>query len=465
MEKVECIVVGGGLAGLSAAYGLASEGLEVMLLERGDYAGAKNVTGGRLYLSPIRGIYPELWEAAAEALEEGGPAAPVERPVVRELVTMMSPGAQATVEIAADGFGGARPQSYTVVRARLDQWFADRVIEKGVMIVPKMKVDELLTEPTEARTAAAEAAGGDGGAGVAALAEPGKVIGIRAGGDEIGADVVVVAEGALGLLSSAAGLRAEPRPEDHALGYKEIIELPPSTIEDRWHLNPGEGAAHLFMGSLTKGMTGGGFVYTNRDSVSLGIVVAMHQMMGRGDELESWQLLDEFKDVAQIRPLVAGGTVAEYSAHAIPEGGIEKVPRLFGDGYLLVGDAAGLSLNALVTVRGMDFAIASGYYAAKAIARVKKAGDFGRAGLAAYEASLRSSFVLQDLQTARAYPRLIENPRLFTQYPELVTRLLRDVYTVGPGPTPALVKKALRAVRGQLLRPSTWRDAWELRKL
>jgi electron transfer flavoprotein-quinone oxidoreductase len=276
---------------------------------------------------------------------------------------------------------------------------------------------------------------------------------------------VVVAEGALGLLSSAAQLREEPQPEDYAVGYKEVIELPPGTIEDRWRLNPGEGAAQLFMGALTRGMTGGGFLYTNRDSISLGIVVAMHQMKSRGDELESWQLLDDFKEVAQIKPLVAGGTVAEYSAHAIPEGGIDKVPRLFGDGYLLVGDAAGLSLNALVTVRGMDFAIASGYYAAKAIAAAKKAGDCSAAGLAGYEASLRASFVLRDLETARAYPRIIENPRLFTRYPELATRVLQDVYSVGPGPTTGIVKKALRNVRGELLRPSTWRDAWEMRKL
>ena len=471
MEKVECIVVGGGLAGLSAAYGLASEGFEVMLLERGDYAGAKNVTGGRLYLSPIRNIYPELWEAA-EALDREGPEAPFERPVVRELVTMMSPGAQTTIEIAADRFGGARPQSYTVVRARLDQWLADRVTEKGVMVVPKMKVDELLVEPaSEAGAADAadpmlDAAGTRVGiAGAGAGPRPPRVIGIRAGGDEIGADVVVVAEGALGLLSSAAQLREEPQPEHYAVGYKEVVELPAGTIEDRWHLNPGEGAAQLFMGALTRGMTGGGFLYTNRDSISLGIVVAMHQMKDRGDELESWQLLDEFKELAQIKPLVAGGTVAEYSAHAIPEGGIAQVPPLCGDGYVLVGDAAGLSLNALVTVRGMDFAIASGYYAARAIAAAKKADDYSVAGLASYEASLRSSFVLQDLETARAYPRIIENPRLFTRYPELATRLLQDVYTVGPGPTTGIVKKALRDVRGELLRPSTWRDVWEMRKL
>jgi electron transfer flavoprotein-quinone oxidoreductase len=74
METVECIVVGGGLAGLSAAYGLAQAGMDVMVLERGDYSGAKNVTGGRLYLKPIRRLYPELWDDA-----------PFERPIARDV--------------------------------------------------------------------------------------------------------------------------------------------------------------------------------------------------------------------------------------------------------------------------------------------------------------------------------------------------------------------------------------------
>ena len=152
METVECIVVGGGLAGLSAAYGLAEAGVEVMVLERGDYSGAKNVTGGRLYVKPIRGFYPELWDEA-----------PFERPVARELVTMMADGAHTTIEIASDRFTAGKPQSYTVVRAKLDQWLAEKVTEKGAMVVPNMKVDELLRKD-------------------------GRVIGIRAGGDEIGAE-------------------------------------------------------------------------------------------------------------------------------------------------------------------------------------------------------------------------------------------------------------------------------------
>ena len=137
MERVECIVVGGGLAGLSAAYGLACAGHEVMLLERGDYCGAKNVTGGRLYLRPLQGIYPELW---AEA--------PFERPVARELLTMIGDRAQTTMEIAADRFLRDAPQSYTVLRSKLDQWFAERAMASGAMVLPNMKVDALLSDRT-----------------------------------------------------------------------------------------------------------------------------------------------------------------------------------------------------------------------------------------------------------------------------------------------------------------------------
>jgi electron transfer flavoprotein-quinone oxidoreductase len=429
MEKVDCIIVGGGLAGLSAAYGLASEGLEVMVIERGDYAGAKNVTGGRLYVSPIRHLYPELWETA-----------PFERPVVRELVTLMGDGAHTTVELASERFATPPHQSYTVLRARLDQWFADQVMEKGGMVITKNRVDDILLEN-------------------------GKVIGIRAGGDDIGADVTIIAEGVLGLLAAKAGLREEPKPEDHAVGFKEIIELPAGVIQDRWRLNEGEGAAHLFMGSVTRGMLGGGFIYTNKDSLCVGIVVGMEHLRRDTEQMESYKLLDTFKEMPLIKPLVDGGTTVEYSAHAIYEGGIAKMPKLYGDGYLLVGDTAGLSLNALVTVRGMDFAIASGYYAARAVFDARARGDFSASSLAQYERSLKSSFVLKDLETAREIPHIIENPRIFGHYPQAVSRLMEQVFTIGPGPAKKLSSTAIGGVRRDFLDVTTIRELLGMRKI
>ena len=166
-----------------------------------------------------------------------------------------------------------------------------------------------------------------------------------------------------------------------------------------------------------------------------------------------------------IRPLVDGGTTVEYSAHAIYEGGIAKMPKLFGDGYLLVGDTAGLSLNALVTVRGMDFAIASGYYAARAVVDARARGDFSAASLAQYEQSLKSSFVLKDLETAREIPQIIENPRLFSHYPQAVSRLLEQVFTIGPGPAKKLSTTAIGGVRKDFLDLTTIKELLAMRKI
>ena len=428
MEKVDVIVVGGGLAGLSAAYGLAAEGLEVIVIERGDYSGAKNVTGGRLYVSPIRGMYPELWESA-----------PFERPVTREFITLMADTNSTTIEFAAQKFAAQPYQSYTVIRATLDQWLSEQVMEKGGMVILKQRVDELLKEDD-------------------------KVVGIRAGEDEIGADVVIVAEGVLGLLATRAGLREEPSWKDHAVGFKETLEMPSDVIENRWHLAPGEGAAHLLMGAVTKGMLGGGFIYTNKESVSFGIVLGMKDAKQRADKIEVYTLLDDFKANPTIAPLVAGGEIIEYSAHVISEAGYAGIPQLYGDGYLLAGDAAGLALNQLYTVRGMDFAVASGYYAAKAIVDAKKADDLSAAG-PAYDKMMRDSWVIKDFETAKNIPHFMENPRIFTHYPNAVGRLFERVFTLTDQPTDSIYTKVMSTVKKDFMNATTLKELLGIRKI
>ena len=158
--------------------------------------------------------------------------------------------------------------------------------------------------------------------------------------------------------------------------------------------------------------------------------------------------------------------MAEYSAHAIPEGGIAKVPRLYGDGYVLAGDAAGLSLNALVTVRGMDFAIASGYHAAQAVLKAKEAGDYSAAGLASYEAALRDE--LRAPATSRrpqSIPSVMENPARSRTTRKAVGRLLESVYTIDDQPQNGLVKKAWKGARRDFLNLATFKDAWSMRKI
>ena len=178
----------------------------------------------------------------------------------------------------------------------------------------------------------------------------------------------------------------------------------------------------------------------------------MEQLRARTDGLESWQLLDAFKETAQIKPLVRGGELAEYSAHAVFEGGFDQLPRPYGDGYLLAGETAGFALNALVTVRGMDLAIASGWAAARAALAARAAGDSSAATLPVYERFLRETFVMRAMEAGRGVPQAIENRRLFSEYPGAVARLLEGFFAVDDESAATLLRTGLRGARREFLK-------------
>ena len=421
-DKMDVIVVGAGLAGLSTAYFLADAGLDVLIVERGDFAGSKNVTGGRIYLNPVRDLFADFWEQA-----------PLERHVTRERLTAMARESATTVELRSERFNRQPYHSFTILRARFDRWFADQVAARGAFLIPKFKVDDLVFED-------------------------GRVVGIVADGDEIHADVVVAADGILSLMAEKAGLRDKHQPRHFAVGMKEVIELPRKTIEDRFNLEGDQGLAQHFFGELTQGMLGGGFLYTNLESISLGLVVGIESLMERDPLQEVHLLMEAFKARPEIRVLLDGGEVVEYSAHVLTEGGIHAMPKLFSDGILVVGDAAGLGLNMLIAVRGMEYALASGALAAQAIQRAKEQSDFSASTLAYYEELLKDSFILKDMHTFRHALDVLENPRLASLYPQVFCDLLEKLMWIDDGPKEGLFSTAFGEARSKLLNLSTLRD-------
>jgi electron transfer flavoprotein-quinone oxidoreductase len=422
VEQVDVAVVGAGLAGLSCAYTLAKAGLDVLVVERGDYPGSKNVTGGRLYMNPVRQYLPEVFDKA-----------PFERHVTKERLTMLSDDTSLTLELHSDAYGKAPYHSYTLLRPTFDRWFAERASQEGAAIVSKYKVEGLLRED-------------------------GKVAGIRSEGEDIGAKVVVAADGAMSFIAQEAELRSKHAPEHFAVGVKETVELPRKVIEDRFNLQDDEGVAQLYFGTVTKGLTGGGFLYTNRESISLGVVVGIGSLMANAQQLETYQLMEEFKGRREISVLIEGGEPVEYSAHVIPEGGIKSLPRLHTDGMLVAGDAAGFALNMGIIVRGMDLAIASGVMAADAIKAAKKRDDYSASSLAVYETMLNNSFVMKDLHTFRNVWKVLNNPRLFEKYPRAISTLLSDLMFIGSDAKPKLSSTVLKQFRKNFLNLSTLKD-------
>jgi electron transfer flavoprotein-quinone oxidoreductase len=429
MEKMDVVIVGAGLAGLATAYGLADEDLVILVAEKGDFPGSKNVTGGRIYLNPVRDLFPDLWDEA-----------PLERHVVRERLTMVAETSSTTVELRSDRFDQEPYHSYTILRAKFDRWLGDKVAEKGAFVIPKSKVDDLVIQD-------------------------GRVAGIVADGDEIYADVVVAADGVLSLMAEKAGLRKEQEPKHYAVSVKEVIELPRQTIEDRFNLEGDQGLAQLFFGTLTQGMMGGGFLYTNLESVSLGLVVGIEALMEKEPKLEVHQMIEDFKQRPEIRPLIAGGEVVEYSAHVITEGGIHAMPQLYGDGILVVGDAAGFGLNMLMTVRGMEYALASGAMAAQAIKRAREQNDFSAATLSYYEQLVKDSFIYKELQTFSHVLGFMENPRLFNLYPQVFCGLFEKLLWIGEQPKQKMSTTILQELRGNLLNMDTVRDGLNFLKI
>lgn len=408
-EKFDAIIVGGGPAGSTAAYVLAQQGLEVLLIERGNYAGSKNMTGGRLYSHSLEKIIPDF---AAQA--------PVERQVVKERISMLAKQDGVTMNYRSPRLAEAGSDSYVVLRGKFDRWLFDKAEEAGAMATAGIKVDQLIVENN-------------------------RVTGVICDGEEMKADVVILADGVNSILAEKAGLRKKVIPSQVSVGVKEIYELPAKVIEDRFALTGNEGAACLFAGSFTNGLAGGGFLYTNKESLSVGVVLGLKHIGDSDKTIE--EIFTELKTHPEVAPLIKDGKLLERSGHAVPEAGLSMVSTLYGDGFLICGDAAGFCLNIGYMVRGIDFAITSGELAAKAVLAAKEKGDFSATSLASYKKMLDQSYIMKDLSLYRNVPAMMENPRMFNQYPTMVANIMADMYLVDGKPAVSIGKKAMKHLK------------------
>jgi len=405
-EMFDAIVVGGGIAGTVTAYLLAKEGLEVLLIERGNYTGAKNMTGGRIYSHSLEKIMPGF---ASEA--------PVERKITREKVIMMTEDGAAGLEFSSGRLGETGKDSYSVLRGPFDQWLGEKAEAAGANIIAGICVENLIVKD-------------------------GKVCGVVAGEDEIMAKVVILADGINSLLAQKIGLRGEFKAHQMGVGVKELIELPRSVIEDRFNCAAGEGTACMFAGSVSDGRVGGGFLYTNRDSISLGVVCTMSDLVKGQKSLP--QMMEDFKNHPSVAPWIKGGKLIEYSGHMVPEGGLEMMPKLAGNGVLVVGDGAGLCINLGYAIRGMDFAVASADCAARAVITASQAGDFSEASLQSYKKYLDESFVLQDMKLYHKFPHFLETtPRMFKDYPQMAIDMMTEMFVMDGNPSKPMLKKMM----------------------
>jgi electron transfer flavoprotein-quinone oxidoreductase len=415
-EILDLIVVGAGPAGLACAAEAAGAGLQVIVLERGDAAGDKNLSGGRLYLEPVKDLCADLLKDA-----------PFERQVVSDTVCLCDQ--RSSLSFRLDRSEG---DSVTVLRARLDKHLAEKASAQGVMVLPQQRAEELIIED-------------------------GRVAGVKVGPEELKARMVVAADGALSFIAQQAGLREGRNPHNHAVGFKEIIQLDPKAIEERFNLQPGQGAARLYLGAVTDGLPGGGFIYTNRDSLSVGLVAQIGALQNWRSESHLFDLLEEFKQRSDVAPLLAGGKTVEYGAHTIPEGGLGALPLPGVDGLLLAGDAAGFVLNTGPVLRGMDLALASGVLAGRAVAA---GGDC----LQNYRQALARSFIMKQMRAHKKAPKALAREGLYRRLPGQLVGRAADFFKVGADGSHLRMKQAFKGLRRSLGFRGL-KDLWRLMRM
>lgn len=395
-KDFDVIVVGAGPSGNAAAYTAAKAGLKVLQIERGEYPGSKNVQGAILYADALERIIPDFREDA-----------PLERHIIEQRMWVLDDASFVGSHFRSEDYNKPPYNRYTIIRAQFDKWFSSKVREAGALLICETTVQELIMDGN-------------------------KVVGVRCDREagDVFADVVILADGVNSTLARKAGFHGEIKANNVALAVKEILFMPEELIQQRFNIKDEEGVVIEMVGKITDGMMGTGFLYTNKDSLTIGIGCMLSDFKKNENKTSPYTLLENLKQHPSVAPLIQGGEMKEYCAHLIPEGGFFAVPKVYGNGWMIVGDSGGF-VNA-VHREGSNLAMTTGRLAAETVINAKAAGKgFGESALKAYQKALDESFVMKDLKKYRDMPKVFhDNPQFFTTYPELLNKAARTMVTV-----------------------------------
>ena len=294
--------------------------------------------------------------------------------------------------------------------------------------------------------------------------ETGRVIGVKTDreGPPVYADVVILGEGVNGLAAQRSGLRPELKPAEVALAVKETHFLDEETVQERFNLaGEDDGVVIEVFGSVSSGMVGTGFIYTNKESISIGVGALISDFTETRDS--PYALLDRFKSHPSVAPLIRGSEMKEYVAHLIPEGGYHAIPQLTGDGWIIVGDA-GQFVNAAHR-EGSNLAMVTGKLAAEAVVQLKTEGkSCSERNLALYTDALNRSFVMKDLKKYRRLPGILHgNKHLLTAYPRAMSQAIQTLLRVDGVDKRSKEKAVVRGVREA--RGGWWNVATDMFKM
>ncbi len=387
---VDVAIVGGGLAGISAAITAADKGLSVIVLERGERSGSKNVSGGRMYTHSLKRLLGPRFKDA-----------PLELPIKKETFEIYT----GEKKISFSFENKETDNSYSILRSKFDAWFANEAENLGVPVSYSTLVNGIDRE------------------------EGGLVL--RSDRGDIRTPLVIESDGATAFTSRYLGLVKEKKfpmqpvaniennpdfmPGQFMVGVKEIIDKKPENDY---------GEARTILG-LSNGIKGGGFSYTNKETTSIGLTLKLDSLEKHKEQ--AFSIIEDFRE-----KLGMDGKLLEYSAHLIPFYRFDSLPPRYADNLLVTGDAAGFLINDGFTIRGMDNAIESGMIAGEAAKKIFDSANYKDTFV--YDQMLEKSFILKDMKAASRISTLFGNERTFDAYPKMMVGILERMFSVTDNP-------------------------------
>jgi electron-transferring-flavoprotein dehydrogenase len=411
--EVDFLIVGGGPAGLAAAYHLRrlfneanKKDVSIAVLEKGKEIGAHIISGAVMDPRGINELMPD-WK------EKG---APIENAVDEDHVLFLTASSKFNLPITPPPL--QNHGNYIISLNKFTRWFGEQVEQSGVDIFA-------------------------GFSGAEILYEDGAVVGIRTGdkgidkhgnkkgnyepGIDVRAKATILAEGSRGSLTkqlvTKLKLDAGKNPQVYAAGVKEIWDVPSQkTVGGR--------VLHTMGWPLRSEEFGGGFIYNMADGrVSIGFVIGLDYLDPRVDPHQRFQ---QFKTHPYIKSILEGGTLFSYGAKTIPEGGYWSQPKYYFNGGLIIGDSAGF-LNSM-RLKGIHMAFKSGMLAAQAIFEAAQANDFSADRLQRFEDLVERSWIKEELWKVRNFHQGWEHgflPAMFHTGLQMITggRGVRNRYS------------------------------------
>jgi len=400
----DVVVVGGGPAGLATAIHLANlierhnasaaddkkVTAEICLIEKAAEIGAHSISGAVMDPKGLDALLPG-WRTME-------PKAPIEAEVHDDYAIWLTEKGGTKFPITPPPL--KNHGNFVISLNKMVKWLGAIAEQKGIQVFPGFPGAKLVRE-------------GDTVTGVqlgdSGVDKHGQPKGNFQAGGILSGKIVVLAEGSRGSMTKQliADLKLEGKnPQVYGIGVKEVWEVP------KGQCPPGL-VVHTMGYPLDSKTFGGGWVYGmgqsegDKNLVSIGLVVGLDY---RDPTMDAHRQLQRMKLNPKIAPFLKGGKLLHYGAKSLPEGGLYSMPKVFGSGFVLVGDSAGL-MNSM-RLKGIHLAMRSGMLAAETAFACLQKGDFSAASTALYDQKMKADWVHDELWKCRNFHQGFHKGRL-----------------------------------------------------